>query len=147
MALKLQNKKEFTQYLFQQAERMEQALVYNLEALVAELENHAKLSAEYKDQTSNLKSSIGGVVLQNGKPVTYKGFTSGTPEGNTTGMNYINSLIPNYPKGFVLLVVAGMDYAAYVEDIHNLNVLKKTELKMAREIPVLLNRLKSRFKK
>ena len=48
----------------------EKQLTYLLEAAVAELVNHAKLGAEYQDQTSNLKSSIGGIVLRNGVPIT-----------------------------------------------------------------------------
>ena len=140
---RLKNKKAVLSQFALIAKRIELALIRNLEIFVTKLEDHAKLSAGYKDQTGNLKSSIGGVVLKNGVPITYRGFEGKGADGVNTGLEYINSLISNYKKGYVILVVAGMDYAAYVEDYHDLNVLKKTELKMARELPKLLLNLKS----
>jgi hypothetical protein len=41
--------------------------------------------------------------------------------------------------------VAGMEYATYVENYHNLNVLKKSELKMYRELPVMMEKLKQKI--
>lgn len=143
MALKLQNKARLTKYLANQKVLIEQALLFNLEVLVAQLQNHAKSSAGYKDQTSNLKGSIGGVVLKNGKPISYKGFDSDGNVGNSTGKQFIDSLISNNTSGYVIIVVAGMEYATYVEDVHQKNVLKKTELKMRRDLPKLLNKLKA----
>lgn len=141
MALKLINKKAFSKALLIQSKRIEQALIFQLGALVAELENHAKVSAGYVDRTSNLKSSIGGVVLKNGNPITYKGF-EGKGEGVAEGKNFIDSLISNYPTGYTILVVAGMEYASSVENYHGLNVLKKTELKMNSDLPKAMLRLK-----
>lgn len=142
MGLKLKNKKQLQNYLKRFVVRVEKALVYNMEALVAQLQNHAKQSAGYQDQTSNLKGSIGGVVLKDGRPISYKGFDAGGEEGNTQGLEYINSLISNYGSGYTILIVAGMEYATYVENYHNLNVLAKTELKLQRDIPKMLERLK-----
>ena len=45
-------------------------------------------------------------------------------------------------NGYAILIVAGMNYASYVENFHDLNVLKKTELKMERDIPKIIERLK-----
>ena len=130
MSITLKNKNKLRSYITQRAGRIEKALIFNLEALVAELENHAKDNAGYQDQTSNLKGSIGGVVLKDGKPVTYKGFDTGGAKGNATGKDFINQLIGSAPRGYVIIVVAGMEYATYVENYHGLNVLKKTELKI-----------------
>lgn len=146
MGLRLKNKKQITRYLVTYATRIERALIFNLEVLVAQLENHAKLSAGYEDQTSNLKGSIGGIVLKDGRPVSYKGFNAGGTEGRNTGKEYLNSLIGNHTRGFVVLIVAGMEYATYVENYHGLNVLKKSELKMKSEFPKILRRLKLTIK-
>jgi len=146
MALQFVNKKEVINYLALMSKRIEAALIYNLEYMVAELENHAKLNAGYTDQTSNLKGSIGGVILKNGKPVSYAGFDTGGEVGSRTGMEFLNSLISQNTKGYVILVVAGMEYATYVENYYNLNVLKQTELKMARELPQVLENLKNKIK-
>ena len=135
MAIRLRNTKSITSYLIKLSKRIENALILELEYLVAELENHAKSNAGYKDQTSNLKGSIGGVVLKDGKKIAVRGFESFGSDGNQTGIEFINSLI----------VVAGMEYATYVENYHGLNVLKKSELKMNRELPIVLRALKEKI--
>lgn len=145
MTLKLKNQKAINKYLAQTIKRIEAALIFQLEFLVAELENHAKQSAGYEDQTSNLKGSIGGVVLKDGRPITYRGF-EGTSEGTSTGLEYINSLISDFGKGYTILMVAGMEYATYVENYNNLNVLKKSELRMKPELAKIFEKLKLKFK-
>lgn len=139
--LKLKNKKVLSKYILRQSVLIEKALIFYLEAFVAELENHAKESAGYQDRTSNLKSSIGGAVLKDGKAVTYKGF-EGETEGKTTGKEFIESLIGNYSKGYTILIVAGMEYASPLENYLNYNVLAKTKLKMERELPNVMRKLK-----
>ena len=67
MGFKMVNRVQVTKYLLTYSKRIEAAYIYELGALVAELENHAKLNAEYKDQTPNLKGSIGGILLKDGK--------------------------------------------------------------------------------
>jgi hypothetical protein len=142
--IKLKNQKQVEKYLRFFSQRIENMLLYQLEYLVAELQNHAKLSAGYEDQTSNLKSSIGGVVLKDGNPISYKGF-DGSPTGTSTGMDFINSLISEQGRGYVIILVAGMEYATYVENKHGLNVLKQSELKMLRELPKIMDSLKQKI--
>jgi len=144
MRFRIKNKQEVSKYILNFGRKVEAALIRELEILVAQLQNHAKLSAGYKDQTANLKSSIGGVVLKDGKPVTYKGFT-GKQEGTSTGLGFINSLIGDFSTGYVIILVAGMEYATYVENYHGLNVLKKTELKMRSDLTKMLNKLKKKI--
>lgn len=147
MGIKLKNQKALDRYLYNFGIRIEKALIYQLEYLVAELQNHAKINAGYVDQTSNLKGSIGGVVLKNGKPITFKGFDSDGSEGASQGKDYIESLISQHTSGYVILIVAGMEYATYVENYNQLNVLKKSELKLQAEIPKILNKLIKRLEK
>ena len=132
----------------------EKQLTYLLEAAVAELVNHAKLGAEYQDQTSNLKSSIGGIVLRNGIPVSYRGFEKEAPTGKKqydaesgvkTGLEFATDVSKNLNTGYGIVIVAGMEYATYVEDVHGLNVLGKTGLKAYEELPKLLAQLKQRI--
>lgn len=144
MSLKVKNKDAISKYIQRQKVLIEKALIFNLEALVSELQTHAKNNAGYEDQTSNLKSSIGGVLLKNKRPVTYRGF-EGESDGTSTGLEFINSLISDQNNGYVIVIVAGMEYATYVEDIHQLNVLKKTELKMNRDLPLLLKKLSKKI--
>lgn len=151
MYIKFKNSKFIADYIKQQREKLEAALIFRLEYLVEYLTNHAKSDqiAGYQDRTSNLKSSIGGFVMKDGKPVTYAGFINqaGATEGSQTGLEFINDLIQDYPNGYVLVIVAGMEYATYVENFHNLNVLKKTELEMRKELPKILEKLKLEVKR
>lgn len=104
--------------------------------------NEAREHGSYQDQTGNLRSSIGYVVLQDGKPIEKGGFklTKSGGSGQKEGETFINKIISQYPKGFVLVVVAGMKYAAYVE-ARNYNVLSSAELLAEKEVPKLLNAL------
>ena len=141
MSFSLKNQKQLTAYLLKQKVLIEKSLIYYLGVFVAELENHAKESAGYDDQTSNLKSSIGGAVLKDGKPITYKGF-KGEQKGVSVGLDFIKSIMSNYSNGYTILIVAGMEYASPLENYLGRNVLKETELKMQRELPDVMKRLK-----
>lgn len=73
----------------------------------------------FKDHTGNLRSSIGFVILKNGEPLeqTFKPSDIGTDKetGMLKAMVVAKQISANFPKGFVLIVVAGMEYAAAVE--------------------------------
>lgn len=79
--------------------------------------NTARTSRRYLDQTGNLTSSIGYVILRRGSIVNKAGFdkTKEGDEGVRQGEGLATSLAKDYPHDFALIVVAGMDYAAYVE--------------------------------
>ena len=143
--MQLKDKRALNQYISDYGKRIEKALIYQLEYMVAELSNHAKLNAGYQDQSSNLKSSIGGVVLKNGIPVSYKGFEGAGDSGPDTGKAFLDTLISQAGSGYVLILVAGMEYATYVENYYGLNVLKKSELRMRTELPKELNRLMAKL--
>lgn len=140
MALELQNRNGLNRYIAEQAKRIDMIMIRRMEVMVQELTNHAKSQAGYEDQTSNLKGSIGGMVLKDGQIIDTKGFDYSADEngkGAGTGVNFINELAKNYTKGYVILMVAGMEYASYVENEKNKNVLAATEMKMERDLPKL----------
>lgn len=124
----------------------------------------ARKAGEYNDITGNLRSSIGYVVLFNGQPYkysqsrvfrgrkyknkTYKGKKLVRKKGNmgvSEGQAFLERLAKEfanrYPKGVVLIVVAGMKYAVYVEELHNLNVLSSAELLADEIVPRMLHQL------
>lgn len=145
MSLKLKNQKALTNYIAQRVKVIEQSLIYYLEYAVSELTEHAITNKGYKNQTANLKSSIGGCVLKDGRPVTYRGF-KGQAAGGQTGLEFLNSLISSVGKGYSILIVAGMEYATYVENYRNLNVLKKTELHTPAVMKSMIEELKQKLK-
>lgn len=76
-------------------------------------QNHA-----YKDQTGNLTSSVGCAVVVEGEIMQISGFEAIKPtgeQGAQDGRSYVQSLASQFPQGITLIVVAGMNYAAYVE--------------------------------
>lgn len=126
-------------------ERLTEALVYNLCAIGEQVLIAARSTNSYKDQTGNLRSSVGYIVAIDGEVVRMSDFDPsdrGTDKttGQNTGKAYAQKLIEQYPKGIVLLVVAGMNYASYVS-AKGLDVLDSSELLAERLIPKMLKQL------
>lgn len=67
----------------------------------------------FRDQTGNLRSSLGYSIYFNGEQRF--SFFEGTGEGTQTGQSISDDIAKDYPTGWVLIVVAGMNYAAAVE--------------------------------
>lgn len=79
----------------------------------------ARRSGSYKDQTGNLRSSIGYVIAKDGKVVAENFKESDKGSDKTTGKFKGNRLAVevslSHKGGYVLVGVAGMEYAAAVE--------------------------------
>lgn len=78
-----------------------------------EFVDKARLAGNYKDRTGNLRSSIGYIILKDGRIVAsnFEGNSAGTSQGRKVAAE----VAANHPDGWVLIGVSGMDYAAYVE--------------------------------
>lgn len=109
------------------------------------------------DHTGNLRSSIGYVIVYNGQIVKYGGFTSrglsrtdGSSnsigkDGKKEGRALAEELAQRYSKGYALIMVAGMNYASYVEAMENKNVLASSELLAREAVPRIFERLKEQI--
>lgn len=76
----------------------------------------AKQTNTYKDQTGNLRSSIGYILYHNGKEISRQfEIVKDGGDGIRKGGALARDVASEYNKGFVAVVVAGMNYAAYVE--------------------------------
>ncbi len=75
--------------------------------------NRARANKTFQDHTGNLKSSIGYTILLDGKVID-EGF-EGETEGITQAQTVVQELARDNPEGFVLIGLAGMEYAAAVE--------------------------------
>ena len=74
----------------------------------------ARNTKTYQDKTGNLTASIGYGVYHNGVQYSVGGFGRG--EGGDKGREKLETLAAKQKnKPYVLIVVAGMDYATYVE--------------------------------
>lgn len=103
---------------------MERVVIRNLayigEAAVTKARDVTKPNT-YKDRTGNLRSSIGYVVAHNGVVSMSSSFdvVKGGAEGATGGRALAEKLSKKYSdQTYCLILVAGMKYAAYVENGH-----------------------------
>lgn len=126
--------------------RLRKAIEYRLPLIGEELRNTAVRNGSYHDQTNNLRSSVGYVVVMDGRVLGGRFEREGSGSGGngsagvSAGEEYARSLAAKFPKGFVVIVVAGMRYASYVS-ARGYDVLDSAELiadglirKMLREI-------------
>jgi len=93
--------------------RMEQRIIWTLAMVGERFVNDARNIRTYKDRTGNLRSSIGYIIARDGDILqeNIEGKTGGRAQAKETA----NEVLRENPKGFVLIVVAGMEYAAAVE--------------------------------
>lgn len=112
----------------------------------------------YTVQTGNLVSSVGYAITYNGQIVTMSSFQAvqgrpdknGIPlgdgqEGSAKGKEYVKELAMRFPQGYALILVAGMHYASYVQELHHRDVLVSGSLvaeQLVREIQDKYNREK-----
>lgn len=126
------------------AERLTQALIDNLAYIGNEVVNQARRSTAYKDQTGNLRSSVGYVLVSDGRIVSKGGFAQvqNGEEGTGKGEDFAEGLARRfgYPETVALIVVAGMNYARYVSNTGR-DVLDSAELLADRLVPTMLRRL------
>ncbi len=131
MGITMKNPKEFERELEKRVNRIEDVILRHLDKLGEEAVNYARLNGSYKDHTGNLRSSVGYLLVDHGIIVKQGGF-SGTSEGSRKGQSYADSLARGI-QGFGIIVVAGMDYAFFVET-NGYDVLTGAEKTTRREL-------------
>lgn len=91
-----------------------------LQFLGEEFVNKARGLDTYQDRTGNLRASIGYIILKDGKIVDQNFLASPRGTDKTGGIAFARQVAGevanDFPEGFVLIGVAGMSYARYVED-------------------------------
>ena len=98
--------------------KMEKAIEARLIRIGNKFVRDARLNADFTDRTGNLRSSIGYVLIGDGTPIkadfedTKKGLL-----GKAKAIEYATEITSGYNHGYVLVVVAGMEYAAAVESM------------------------------
>lgn len=92
---------------------IEQRIIWTLAMVGENFVNDARTIRTYKDQTGNLRSSIGYIIARDGNIIQEN--IEGKSEGRAQAKEIANEVLRENSKGFVLIVVAGMEYAAAVE--------------------------------
>lgn len=119
------------------------ALAYLGEKCVIEAKDRPQ-EASWFDQSGNLRSSVGYVIVANGKIIQYSSFNQVKQgsEGVKEGKELAEELAKKYSKGYALIVVAGMNYAELVEAMDNKVVLASAELFARQELPKMMEKLR-----
>lgn len=138
--------------LMREAERVERLTIRALSKLgeqcVTKIRDRAGDKSWY-DQTGNLRSSVGYVIAHNKNIIQYSTFNQVKQgsEGVKTGKDLAKELAKRYSNNYVLIVVAGMNYAEFVEAMDNKDVLASTELWVREQVPLMLEKLKRQIAK
>ncbi len=117
----------------------------------------ARSTDTYKDQTGNLRSSIGYVILKDGKriteayddtvkPVLKQDGTLAKDQPINSAKTIIDFIAEKYPTGYVLVGIAGMQYAAAVES-RGFDVITSSAIKAEDDLIKSFNDLKNEFGK
>lgn len=133
-----------------------QAYLERLQAIGEAFVRNARESGDYKDRTGNLRNSIGYVIMKDGKQLftNFQATAKGDGSENKTGKDGLAvgqekalEISGRYPQGYVLICVAGMNYAAAVEskgfDVISASsiIAKQSLVKAIEEIHITLKSL------
>lgn len=169
------DKSQISKFFEKVVDRAEFIIEELLENTGKEFVDIARLEGQYDDWTGNLRSSIGYVIAKDGEiigrssfekvkgvgentrlvnfktkdgeTVKYatKGVSGDGSEGKREGEQLAMDLVSLFPKGYVLIGVAGMKYAVFVEAMENKDVLtnatNKAEEFIKKTGQMLFNRL------
>lgn len=150
-------REDITREFDELAERVMQAIIFNLKAIgekcVNEARNLPSLSRadeaakhphqpNYIDDTGSLRSSIGYVLVVDGQIVSESSFAvvGNGKQGSEEGRSFAESLVAEHPSGIALIVVAGKNYAEYVA-AKGYDVLDSAELLAEQLVQKLANDL------
>lgn len=145
MGVRIEGYDGMMRYLERGTQRIVEAYLKDLAALgdkaVADIREKSQEEG-FRDSTGNLRSSIGYIVVKDGRILLRGGFervdgprrAETSVDGSQEGLNYAERLARNYPKGYALIVVAGMDYAAFLQDVEDKDVLASGEIFLNKEV-------------
>ena len=123
-------------------ERAKQAIIGVFEDVGLQCITEARDNGSYIDQTGNLRSSIGYAVVVDGR-ITSMQISEQVKDGvagKGEATAFLSRLASEHKTGICLIVVAGMNYAVYVEG-RGKNVLTSAKLLADRLVPQMLEQL------
>jgi len=128
--------------------RLDQAILLKLHELGERLVTYAKDNHTYTDQTGNLTNSIGYAILRGKDMVSYSGTVNSEPTEKM--LQTAKKIADGDNSTYTLIIVAGMNYAAYVE-AKGYNVILPAKLKAKKDFPYemgkIIKQVNSKFDK
>ena len=131
--------------LLERKEAIKRVLDMKLLQLAEEAVSHAKHNKGYKDRTANLKNSISFALFYDGQLVTQNVGDIPLPDKAPKEHKGVASNLEQFcseegvvrPKGYSLIIVAGMEYGVHVEH-KGYNVLHLTKYFLRDEMRKIL---------
>lgn len=152
MAIKPKFKKsDFNKLGVAMIQRIENAILSRFEYIGETFVNNARSKSRaeggFGNITGNLRSSISYMILKDGKSVKENFEKSGNGnDGIQTSKALLRELKAKFNTGYVLIVVAGMKYAASVES-RGLDVITGSSLIAEKELREAIEGLKRKVSK
>ncbi|MEX6691256.1 hypothetical protein QTN47_27350 [Danxiaibacter flavus] len=113
------SKADIQKFLEDKMKALDTATLTRLKRIGETFVKNARENGNYTDMTGNLRNSIGYVILRDGEQLFQNFKKAARVKSDTTGANTAQrvalEVAASFPRGYVLIVVAGMDYAAAVE--------------------------------
>ena len=148
MGIKVDKTFQIAPHLYKEAKERAMTVVNNVLSYVGERAvNEAREHGSYTDQTGNLRSSIGYVVISDGKVEGEQKQYKDGKEGLAKGKAMLDKLASKREGDADLHIVAGMEYADYVERLKHKNVLSSARVLADKEVPEMLEALGLKVKK
>ena len=93
------------------------AIIHSMEVAGQQGTNEARAHGEYTDQTGSLRSSTGDVISDDGVIISSSSFETvkNGSEGSVKGKSLAKSIAESIKGKKALVLVAGMDYAPYLQ--------------------------------
>lgn len=141
------NTKKIYAKLQMQRKKLIEFLVMQLSRIGEACIEKARNCGDYNDITGNLRSSISYIVMNDGEIVIhgqskqYSGKSGDGAQGVAEGEALLQRLKAKFPWGVVLIVCAGMEYAAFVENVRGKHVLIDAEIEAERLFKELLGKI------
>lgn len=113
-------------------DRLTEAMINTLGYVGETCLTEARLGGNYRDRTGNLRSSIGYVIVVDGKIAR--------ETGGNAGRGFARSMVREFPTGIVLVMATGMNYSSYVA-AKGYNVIDSAEAMAERLVPQIMKDL------
>lgn len=127
------SKKDLDKWMSLFMDRVDEKTLTLLQASGEVFVKYARESGRYNDQTGNLRSSIGYVILKDGVEFSsnFEKQNVGTEgeKGVEKSMKLARDLGNTFNTGYVLIGVAGMEYAIYVEAMESKDVITGAQIR------------------
>lgn len=130
--------------LAERRKRIDKAVLTMLQRVGENFVRNARENANYKDRTGNLRSSKGYVILHNGEQI-YQNFGGAKKEGIDKAKEVAEESKRKFNSGYVLICVAGMEYAAAVES-KGYDVISASSIIAEQDLKNAILQLKNKIK-